>query len=106
MNKICPICHTFFEVRGHNHKYCSIRCRKIHHKKVYYDKHKKIPEPEPGKKILRHFYCKKCSELVLIINEKEVLSELPAGVRLVAVSKFHPNEALEEAYAGWNYRCT
>ena len=24
-------------------------------------------------------------------NLKEVLSELPAGVRLVAVSKFHPN---------------
>lgn len=32
-------------------------------------------------------------------NLKEVLSELPVGVRLVAVSKFHPNEALEEAYA-------
>ena len=32
-------------------------------------------------------------------NLKEVLSELPAGVRLVAVSKFHPNEMLEEAYA-------
>ena len=32
-------------------------------------------------------------------NLKEVLSELPADVRLVAVSKFHPNEALEEAYA-------
>ena len=31
-------------------------------------------------------------------NLKEVLSELPAGVRLVAVSKFHPNEAIEEAY--------
>lgn len=32
-------------------------------------------------------------------NLKEVLSGLPASVRLVAVSKFHPNEALEEAYA-------
>lgn len=32
-------------------------------------------------------------------NLKEVLSELPAEVRLVAVSKFHPKEALEEAYA-------
>lgn len=32
-------------------------------------------------------------------NLKEVLAGLPAGVRLVAVSKFHPNEALEEAYA-------
>ena len=32
-------------------------------------------------------------------NLKEVLSELPTEVRLVAVSKFHPNEAFEEAYA-------
>lgn len=32
-------------------------------------------------------------------NLKEVLCGLPAEVRLVAVSKFHPNEALEEAYA-------
>lgn len=31
-------------------------------------------------------------------NLKQVLGELPAGVRLVAVSKFHPNEAIEEAY--------
>ncbi len=31
-------------------------------------------------------------------NLKKVLSELPEGVRLVAVSKFHPNEAIEEAY--------
>lgn len=30
---------------------------------------------------------------------KEVLADLPASVRLVAVSKFHPNEAIEEAYA-------
>lgn len=31
-------------------------------------------------------------------NIKQVLAELPKGVRLVAVSKFHPNEAIEEAY--------
>lgn len=31
-------------------------------------------------------------------NLKEVLDQLPKGVRLVAVSKFHPNEAIEEAY--------
>lgn len=31
-------------------------------------------------------------------NLKQVLAELPLGVRLVAVSKFHPNEAIEEAY--------
>lgn len=32
-------------------------------------------------------------------NLKQVLVDLPAGVRLVAVSKFHPNEAIEEAYS-------
>lgn len=31
-------------------------------------------------------------------NLKQILSELPKEVRLVAVSKFHPNEAIEEAY--------
>lgn len=31
-------------------------------------------------------------------NLKQVLDELPENVRLVAVSKFHPNEAIEEAY--------
>ena len=31
-------------------------------------------------------------------NLKQVLAELPQGARLVAVSKFHPNEAIEEAY--------
>ena len=29
---------------------------------------------------------------------KEIRNELPEGGRLVAVSKFHPNEAIEEAY--------
>lgn len=32
-------------------------------------------------------------------NLKQVRTGLPAGVRLVAVSKFHPKEAIEEAYA-------
>ena len=32
-------------------------------------------------------------------NIKKVLDELPQGVQLVAVSKFHPNEAIEEAYS-------
>ena len=31
-------------------------------------------------------------------NLKETLATLPPHVRLVAVSKFHPNEALQEAY--------
>ena len=33
-------------------------------------------------------------------NIREVLATLPAGVRVVAVSKFHPVEALQEAYDG------
>ena len=32
-------------------------------------------------------------------NLKQVLSHLPAGVRLVAISKYHPNEYIEAAYA-------
>ena len=32
-------------------------------------------------------------------NLERVLADLPSGVRLVAVSKFHPNEYLEAAYA-------
>ena len=32
-------------------------------------------------------------------NLKSVLAELPAGVKLVAVSKYHPVEDIEEAYA-------
>lgn len=31
-------------------------------------------------------------------NIKEILTELPSGVRLVAVSKFHSNECIEAAY--------
>ena len=30
---------------------------------------------------------------------REVLSQLPQGVRLVAISKYHPNEYVEAAYA-------
>lgn len=32
-------------------------------------------------------------------NLREVLGNLPAGVNLVAISKFHPNEYIEAAYA-------
>ena len=31
-------------------------------------------------------------------NIKQILAELPQGVRLVAVSKYHPADAIEEAY--------
>lgn len=33
-------------------------------------------------------------------NIQEILNTLPSGVRLVAVSKFHPIEAIREAYEG------
>lgn len=33
-------------------------------------------------------------------NLREVLGHLPEGVRLVAISKFHPNEYIEAAYEG------
>ena len=33
------------------------------------------------------------------VNLREVLDNLPAGVNLVAISKFHPNEYIEAAYA-------
>ena len=32
-------------------------------------------------------------------NLQEVMGSLPAGVSLVAISKFHPNEFIEAAYA-------
>ena len=32
-------------------------------------------------------------------NLHQVLNDLPEGVKLVAISKFHPNEYIEEAYA-------
>ena len=32
-------------------------------------------------------------------NLREVLAHLPQGVRLVAISKYHPNEYIEAAYA-------
>ena len=32
-------------------------------------------------------------------NLRQVLASLPAGVRLVAISKYHPNEYIEAAYA-------
>ena len=31
-------------------------------------------------------------------NLKQVLGNLPQGVRLVAISKYHPNEYIEAAY--------
>lgn len=71
MKKICPVCGTTFETRGNYHIYCSAHCRKVHHKKVYYDKTRQQPTVEPGKRILRSFNCNKCHKLVLITSEKD-----------------------------------
>ncbi|WP_308554010.1 YggS family pyridoxal phosphate-dependent enzyme [uncultured Mediterranea sp.] len=43
-------------------------------------------------------YNRKEQKKMIAENIRQIRSELPAGVRLVAVSKFHPNEAIEEAY--------
>ena len=71
MKKICPVCGATFETRGNYHLYCSIHCRKQHHKQVYYDKARRQPVPEPGEQILRSFYCNKCHKLVLVTSKKD-----------------------------------
>ncbi|HJF90777.1 MAG TPA: YggS family pyridoxal phosphate-dependent enzyme [Mediterranea massiliensis] len=43
-------------------------------------------------------YNRKEQKKMIAESIRQIRSELPAGVRLVAVSKFHPNEAIEEAY--------
>ena len=71
MKKICPVCHTVFESRGNYHIYCSVHCRKVHHKLIYYSKDREEPIPQPGDKVLRRFFCNKCHKLVLVTSEKD-----------------------------------
>ncbi|HJF84337.1 MAG TPA: hypothetical protein K8V65_01540 [Megamonas hypermegale] len=71
MKKVCPVCHTVFEVNGNRQIYCSVRCRKAHHKKVYYDRTRPIPQYEVGAKVLREFRCCKCDKLVLVISKND-----------------------------------
>lgn len=71
MEKICPVCHKTFETRSHYHIYCSVACRKQHHKAVYYDKDRPIPEPDLHKDVLRKFRCAKCKKLVVITTIKD-----------------------------------
>ena len=35
----------------------------------------------------------------VVTNLHSVLNKLPNGVRLIAISKYHPNEYIEAAYA-------
>lgn len=49
-------------------------------------------------RIVQNLMTNRKSDMNITESLKQVLNELPEGVRLVAVSKFHPNEAIEEAY--------
>ena len=71
MKKVCPVCHKVFETSGNYQLYCSVRCRKIHHKEVYYDRTRPIPQYVVGDKVLREFRCNKCHKLVLVTSEKD-----------------------------------
>lgn len=68
MKKVCPICNKLFEAKKKSQLYCCVYCRKIHHKRVYYDKNRDMPIYE-FEKILRVFECKKCKKIVLVTNK-------------------------------------
>ena len=51
MEKICPVCHKVFKVTGNNHVYCSVRCRKQHYSKVYYEAKSKENEAKAEKRL-------------------------------------------------------
>lgn len=69
MKKICPICYQIFESKRVHHIYCSVHCRKVHHKRVYYDKKRPVPQYNNGDTVLLEFKCKRCNKLVCIVNE-------------------------------------
>ena len=77
VNKICPVCHQFFEARRKNQIYCSFYCRKKHHKEIYYkeiyyNENRIISTIEDNNKIvLRKFRCKKCNKLVIVMNKED-----------------------------------
>ena len=71
MRKICPVCHESFEVKSTRRIYCSVRCRKLHHKEVYYDRERPIPIYEVGDKVLRTFVCRKCGLLVMVTSKTD-----------------------------------
>lgn len=71
MKKFCPVCKKIFESNFSYQIYCCVHCRKVHHKKVYYNKPKRISNIEDNEPILKQFYCKKCHVLVTITNIKD-----------------------------------
>ena len=71
MEKICPVCHKVFEVTGNNHVYCSVRCRKQHYSKVYYEAKPKEAAEKAGGEEIRRFRCCKCHKLVIVTDKKD-----------------------------------
>ncbi len=71
MKKICPVCLNTFETIYTFQKYCCIHCRKIHYKKIYYNKPRIISNIEDNEPISKQFYCKKCHILVTVTNIKD-----------------------------------
>ncbi|MBD9295603.1 MAG: hypothetical protein EGS06_01140 [Megamonas funiformis] len=74
LNKICPVCHQSFEARRKDQVYCTYYCRKKHHKETYYSKNRiveDINDEENTGVILRQFRCKKCHELVTVVNKHD-----------------------------------
>lgn len=71
MEKICPVCHRIFEAKGKHHLYCSVHCRKIHHKLVYYDKNRKTEYDNSGGEVIRKFVCHNCYKLVIVTDKKD-----------------------------------
>ena len=69
--KRCPVCNKYFNAITNQQIYCCSHCRKIHHKKVYYDKNRLIPNYEIGAPIIRQFVCKKCHKLVSVSDKKD-----------------------------------
>lgn len=71
MKKFCLNCNQVFYTNRTNQIFCSVHCRKIHHKKVYYnrDRLKRIDNVE--KSIINSFKCKKCHNLVYIRDKDD-----------------------------------
>lgn len=71
MKKICPVCQKIFESNFSYQIYCCVHCRKVHYKKIYYNKPKRISNLKDNEPILRQFHCEKCRVLVTIKSIKD-----------------------------------
>ena len=71
MKKICPVCLNTFETIYTFQKYCCVHCRKIHYKKIYYNKPRIISNIEDNEPISRLPPRKKCHILVTVTPTKD-----------------------------------